>query len=86
MKSAKEMFEDLGYKQVQKGENSVRYEGKPTMMGAYEFYIEIWKREELNDFLVRKASVQKEFVSNIWGKELQAINKQVEELGWSKDD
>lgn len=86
MKSAKEMFEDLGYKQVQKDENSVRYEGKPTMIGAYEFYIEIWKREELNDFLVRKASVQKEFVSNIWGKELQAINKQVEELGWNKED
>ena len=82
MKSAKELFEELGYKQVSITNNSVRYEGKPTMIGAYEFYIEIWKREELNDFLVRKASVQKEFVSNIWGKELQAINKQVEELGW----
>lgn len=84
MKSAKEMFEELGYKQVSITNNSVRYEGKPTMIGAYEFYIEIWKREELNDFLVRKATVQKEFVSNIWGKELQAINKQVKEL-WGDD-
>lgn len=82
--TAKEMFEKLGYKQVKKSENSVRYEGQPTMIGAYEFYIEIWKREELDDFLVRKATILKEYVSNIWGEELQAINKQVEELGWNK--
>lgn len=87
--TAKEMFEKLGYKQVKKSENSVRYEGQPTMIGAYEFYIEIWKREELkreelDDFLVRKATISKEYVSNIWGEELQAINKQVEELGWNK--
>ena len=54
------------------------------MIGAYEFYIEIWKREEMDDFLVRKATIQKEYVSNIWGEELQAINKQIEELGWEK--
>lgn len=82
--TAKEMFEKLGYKQVKKSENSVRYEGQPTMIGAYEFYIEMWKREELDDFLVRKATISKEYVSNIWGEELQAINKQVEELGWNK--
>lgn len=82
--TAKEMFEKLGYKQVKKSENSVRFEGQPTMIGAYEFYIEIWKREELDDFLVRKATISKEYVSNIWGEELQAINKQVEELGWNK--
>ena len=82
--NAKEMFEKLGYKQVKKSKNSVRYEGQPTMIGAYEFYIEIWKREELDDFLVRKATISKEYVSNIWGEELQAINKQVEELGWNK--
>lgn len=80
--TAKEMFEKLGYKQVKKSENSVRYEGQPTMIGAYEFYIEIWKREEMDDFLVRKATISKEYVSNIWGEELQAINKQVEELEW----
>ena len=82
MKSAREMFEELGYKQVSITNNSVRYEGKPTMIGAYEFYIEIWKREEMDDFLIRKATIIKEYVSNIWGKELKAINKQVEELGW----
>lgn len=82
MKSAKEMFEDLGYKQVSITNNSVRYEGKPTMIGAYEFYIEIWKREEMDDFLIRKATIIKEYVLNIWGEELKAINKQVEELGW----
>ena len=82
MKSAKEMFEELGYKQVSITNNSVRYEGKPTMIGAYEFYIEIWKREEIDDFLIRKSTIIKEYVSNIWGEELKAINKQVEELGW----
>lgn len=82
--SAKEMFEKLGYKQVSITNNSVRYEGQPTMVGAYEFYIEIWKREEMDDFLIRKATITKEYVSNIWGEELKAINKQVEELGWNK--
>lgn len=81
--SAREMFEELGYKQVKKTDYSVRYEGQPTMIGAYEFYIEIWKREEMDDFLIRKATIQKEFVSNIWGEELKAINKQIEELGWN---
>ena len=83
--SAKEMFEELGYKQVSKTDKFVRYEGQPTMIDAYEFYIEIWKRNELDDFLIRKATMQKEYVSNIWGKELKAINKQCEELGWLKD-
>ena len=82
MKSAREMFEELGYKQVSITNNSVRYEGQPTMVGAYEFYIEIWKREEMDDFLIRKATITKEYVSNIWGEELKAINKQIEELGW----
>lgn len=82
--SAREMFEELGYKEVKKTDYSVRYEGQPTMIGVYEFYIEIWKREEMDDFLVRKATIQKEYVSNIWGEELQAINKQIEELGWNK--
>lgn len=82
MKSAKEMFEELGYKQVSITNNSVRYEGKPTMIGAYEFYIEIWKREEMDDFLIRKATIIKEYVVNIWGEELKAINQQINELGW----
>lgn len=82
MKSAKEMFEELGYKQVNITNNSVRYEGKPTMIGAYEFYIEIWKREEMDDFLIRKATITKEYISNIWGEELKAINQQINELGW----
>lgn len=82
--TAKEMFEKLGYKEVKKTDYCVRYEGQPTMIGTYEFYIEIWKREEMDDLLVRKATIQKEYVSNIWGEELQAINKQIEELGWEK--
>ena len=84
MKSAREMFEELGYKEVEKTDNSVRYERQPTMVGAYEFYIEIWKREEVDDFLVRKTTMPKEYVSNIWGEEIKAINKQVEELKWNE--
>lgn len=86
MKSAKEMFEELGYKQVSITNNSVRYEGNPTMIGAYEFYIEIWKREEMDDFLIRKATIIKEYVVNIWGEELKAINQQINELGWKRKD
>ena len=36
----------------------------------------------MDDFLIRKATIIKEYGSNIWGEELNAINKQVEELGW----
>lgn len=85
MKSAREMFEELGYKEVEKTDNSVRYERQPTMIGACGFYIEIWKREEVDDFLVRKTTMPKEHVSNIWGEEIKAINKQVEELEWNND-
>lgn len=80
--TAKEMFGELGYKQVNKTNYSVRYEGQPTKIGTYEFYIEIWKREGMEDLLVRKATIRKEYIANIWGEELKAINKQIEELGW----
>ena len=81
---AKEMFEELGYKQVEKTNYNVRYEGQTGMINAYDFYIEMWRREEMNDFFVRKATMQKEYVSNIFGAELKAINKQIEELGWNE--
>jgi hypothetical protein len=81
--TAKEMFEELGYKPVSKTDTSVRYESQPTIVGAYEFYIEIWKREEFgDDFLIRKATMGRQFVSNICGEELKAINQQCKELGW----
>lgn len=40
------------------------------------------EREEMDDFLIRKATITKEYISNIWGEELKAINQQVNELGW----
>ena len=72
MKSAKEMFERLGYKQ--------------EIHIAYILYIkgeEDYSQEEERIFFSHDTeTVHKPFTNGINVKELQAINKQVEELGW----
>ena len=80
MKSAKEMFEDLGYEY--KYLNSViRYTkndgGYVQQIIFYEFghRIRFREREEYNNF-------EPQGQSTIYIEQLQAINKQVEELGW----
>ena len=80
MKSAKEMFEDLGYEY--KYLNSViRYTkndgGYVQQIIFYEFGHRIRFREweEYNNF-------EPQGQSTIYIEHLQAINKQVEELGW----
>ena len=72
MKSAREMFEELGYEQEIK--NNVIYYLK-------EIHIPKSKIIHSINFINDKKEV---FVSkNLDVKELQAINKQVEELGWN---
>ena len=74
MKNAKEMFEELGYKQ--KIQNNVIYYFKevsiPKKYGHTLFY-------HINFILNDKELYTSK---NLDYKELQAINKQVEELGW----
>lgn len=74
--SAKEMFEELGYKQ--KIQNDVIYYFKeiniPKRYGSTIFY-------HIN-FILKDKEI---FISkNLSLEELKAINKQVEELGWNK--
>ena len=75
MKSAKEMFEELGYKQTI---NNTKY----IYMSSYHNTI-----IEFDEIIVtvRISQIDKEYAQTFNMKELQAINKQVEELGWRYD-
>ncbi|HIQ90720.1 MAG TPA: hypothetical protein IAB27_03730 [Candidatus Coprosoma intestinipullorum] len=70
--SAKEMFEKLGYKQ--------------EIHIAYILYIkneDDYSQDEQRIFFHHDTeTINKPFTGGINAKELQAINKQVEELGW----
>lgn len=75
--SAKEMFEELGYEEISKP-NTITY----RLNKGYFYYICF----KLNKKTVYKSkgTCGKEVASSITTNELQAINKQVEELGWNK--
>ena len=66
--SAKEMFEKLGYELIHNINTQLMYYGS-----KYDTYIYFYK--------MRKRI---EFTNEITLEELQAINKQIEELGWNK--
>ena len=73
--SAKEMFEKLGYKE--------RKDLKPyigLIKSYFKNYDEIINFYEGKEFM--KTGEYDGSYSNISLKELQAINKQIEELGW----
>ena len=72
MKSAKEMFEELGYK-----------------LYNQNIYLEYVKEEEHITFYINEKTFCKYKgyeIGEITLKELQAINKQVEELHWKVEE
>lgn len=71
-KSAKEMFEQLGYKQIRNSEEFIEYEKNGRNIS---FELETHTFAGVHVWLDYQAIL-------IDMKELQAINKQVEELGW----
>ncbi len=81
--SAKEMFEQLGYKLIRNCEFYLFYEKALKENAEYE-----------NDYLHISFEKQDKEVIKTYGddnspeaitmRELQAINKQIEELGWNK--
>lgn len=73
MKTAKEMFEELGYKPFGKNSKYICYRNKASFI---EFDL------DGKCILTNKPSTT---FNHITLKELQAINKQVEELGWLDD-
>ena len=90
--SAKEMFEKLGYKFVSYGDEEIiefdkivvkDYEYKKIVFDIRRkfFWLDYFKNKyDNNNKLINK--IHTIFVSDV--EELQAINKQIEELGWNK--
>lgn len=74
MKTAKELFEELGYKAFGKSSEFVMYENQ-----EHNYYITF----KLSDRTIQIYKPHTTF-DLIFYKELQAINKQVEELGWNE--
>lgn len=70
MKSAKKMFEDLGYKLI--NDKNIIYKG--THFTGRIIYIAFFSDKQIL------------ITQSIGIEELQAINKQVQELGWNKED
>lgn len=77
--SAKEMFEELGYKLKYKNKYKIMYIKPDVFLNAvlpldlYQYYKII---------INRKDEIIEKYGSAITFEEIQAINKQVEELGW----
>lgn len=73
--SADEMFEELGYEKVSDDKYSFEYR---KILDDDLFEINFWKEDK---------TISKNYyreMGYITTKELQAINKKVEELGWMK--
>lgn len=74
--SAKEMFEKLGYKQIQNNKNYIEYEKNIEFCHIkYTIYVQF-------DFFGKYAFVNKDYKepAPIYYEELKAIKKQIEEL------
>ena len=76
MKSAKEMFKELGYEKA----NVINPDGCIDYVDTNEKYSEIYF--DKNFKLITKHYLNSGLACSITLGELQAINKQVEELGW----
>ena len=82
MKSAKELFEELGYKYGDYS-NGIRY-----FKDTGSFLYEIWFNKFLKKYMTRvddRTSKEPEEPNFIDGKTLKAIYKQCEELGWLEE-
>ena len=77
MKTAKEMFEELGYKTSGKSTRYICYRKKEKIG---ECYIEFDLKKK-----VIENNKHYSLSCGISVDELQAINKQVEELGWNNE-
>lgn len=73
MKSARELFEELGYELVSQDSTIIRYQKNFDII---EFYLSDNSIGVYDDWYYEQT------YNEITMNELQAINKQVEELGW----
>ena len=82
---AKEMFEELGYELYEETDIYMSFRKYPDTIADYGTYQEIFFNTQSMFFVIaeyRKGKLEEKFMTT---KELKAINKQVEELGWNKE-
>lgn len=79
MKSARELFEELGYKLKYKNKYEIMYI-KPDVLLNKVLPLDLYQYYKI--IINRKYKIIKKHGSAITFKELQAINQQVNELGW----
>lgn len=83
MKSAKKMFEKLGYEVDEQNDKEILYKKKWIEMGMKTTYwVSFDLRFKLIDYFVVCDNTNISAPHSIDTDLLQAINKQVEELGW----
>lgn len=78
MKSARELFEELGYKLKYKNKYEIMYI-KPDVLLNKVLPLDLYQYYKI--IINRKYEIIKKYGSTITFKELQAINQQVNELG-----
>lgn len=80
--SAREMFEELGYKRLPKkyNKNMILYENEINIIGATRSRTE----KKIIYFSLTDKKIQFSPYFRYSMQELKAINNQVEELGWNK--
>lgn len=81
MKSAREMFSELEYS-CKEDDDYIEYIQK---IGDCTYEIAFDYDTEYIEFYSYRGNFEKKFDTSLSMEELQAINKQVEELGWDKE-
>ena len=76
--TAREMFEELGYEQISASDLKIRY-FQSFEVGTFKITFSNMCNEVFFE-------THGNFIASITPKELKAINKQVEELGWLEDE
>ena len=79
-RTAKEMFEELEYVRTTRSEKNIVYTYRTILMGDFNIIFDL--EDETIEFWIDKTNPFQDEPFQINVKELQAINKQVEELGW----
>lgn len=83
--TAKEMFEELGYELYDETDIYISYRKFPDTIVDNKTYQEIFFNTQSMFFVIseyKHGELEEKFIIT---KELQAINKQVEELGWNNE-
>ena len=84
MKTAKEMFEELGYEEYFNNDNMICYKKKDFISDTYEIEFNKKAKIIISDWYTDSPFTPVKALP-IDMKELKAINQQVKELGWDEN-